>query len=69
MLREDRDQVKAPQNPEPLDEAAEVVTGGGKDGVVEVAMAVGEIIAAHSMLVLEMADDGLDGRAVVASPV
>jgi hypothetical protein len=33
------------------------------DDVVEVAMAVGEIVAAHPVLVLEMADDGLDGRA------
>ena len=30
---------------------------------VEVAMAVGEIVAAHPVFVLEMADDGLDGRA------
>ena len=54
---------EAQQNPEPLDEAAEVVAGGGEDGVVEVAIAVGEIVAAHSVLVLEMADDWLDGRA------
>jgi hypothetical protein len=35
----------------------------GFAAISEVAMAVGEIIAAHSVLVLEMADDGLDGGA------
>src|SRR5712664_568055 len=62
-LREERHQDEAQQNPEPLDEAAEVVAGGGEDGVVKVAISVSEIVAAHSVLVLEMADDGLDGRA------
>ena len=51
----------AQQEPQPPDEEAEVVTGGGKHGVGGVAGAVGEIIAAHAVLFLEMADDGLDG--------
>jgi hypothetical protein len=62
-LAEGRGKEEAQQNPELLDEAAEVVAGGGEDGVVEVAIAVGVIVAAHSVLVLEMADDWLDGRA------
>jgi hypothetical protein len=32
-------------------------------GVVEVAVAMGEIVALHSVIFLEMADDGLDGGA------
>ena len=51
------------QKTEPADEAAEVVTDGGENGVVEVAVAVGEIVAVHSVLVLGMADDGFDGGA------
>ena len=49
------------QKPEPADEAAEVVAGGGEDGVDGVAATEPEIVAAHAVLGLEMADDGLDG--------
>ena len=48
------------QKAEPADEAAEVVAGGSEDGVGGVALAEPEIIAAHAVLSLEMADDGLD---------
>jgi hypothetical protein len=51
----------AQQVPEPLDEAAEVVAGGGEDGVVGVAVPEPEIVAAHAVLGFEMADDGLHG--------
>ena len=51
----------AQQKPEPADEAAEVVAGGGEDGVDGIAATVGEIVAAHAVLGFEMADDGLDG--------
>ena len=49
------------ENPEPADEAAEVVADGGKDGVIGVAAPEPEIVAAHAMLGFEMADDRLDG--------
>ena len=42
---------------------AEVVAGGGEDGVDGVARAEPEIVAAHAVLGFEMADDGLDGGA------
>ena len=45
-----------PQKAEPPDEEAEVVSGGGQDGVDCVADRMGEIVAAHAMLGLEMAD-------------
>ena len=50
----------AQQQAEPADQAAEVVAGGGEDGVGGVAPTVPEIVAAHSVLGFEMADDGLD---------
>ena len=49
------------QNLEPPDQEAEVVADGGEYGVDGVAGAVSEIIAAHAVLGLEMADDRLDG--------
>lgn len=51
----------AQQQAEPADEAAEVVASGSEDGVGSVALAEPEIIAAHAVLGLEMADDGFDG--------
>jgi hypothetical protein len=51
----------AQQKPEPADQAAEVVAGGGEDGVGGVAPTVPEIVAAHAVLGFEMADDGFDG--------
>jgi hypothetical protein len=58
-LSEDLAQQKA----QPSEETPEVVAGGGEDGVSGIAGAVPEVIAAHSMFGLEMADDGLDRRA------
>lgn len=51
----------AQQQAEPADEAAEVVASDSKDGVGSVPLAEPEIIAAHAVLGLEMADDGFDG--------
>lgn len=51
------------QEAEPPNEAAEVVADGGEDGVGGVTVAVPEIVPAHAMLGLEMADDRLDGGA------
>jgi hypothetical protein len=53
-LREGRHQDDAQQNPEPLNEAAEVVADRGENGVVDVA--VGEIFAACVMFVLDRSD-------------
>src|SRR6516162_8585178 len=49
------------QRPETSEEAAEVVAGGGEHGVDGVAAGVGKVIAAHAVMFLEMADDGLNG--------
>ena len=49
------------QEPEPADQAAEVLADGGEDGVVGTALTVPEIVAVSTVLGLEMADDGLDG--------
>ena len=56
-------QKEAQKFPQPPDQAAEVVADRGEDGVIEVAVAVGEIVAAHSVVFLEMANDGLNGGA------
>jgi hypothetical protein len=51
----------AQQKPEPADQAAEIVAGGGEDGVGSIAPTEPEIVSAHAVLGFEMADDGLDG--------
>ena len=51
----------AEQKLQPMDEPPEVVTGGGQNGIDGVILAVPEIVAAHSMFGLEVADDRLDG--------
>jgi len=48
---------------EPAQQQAEVEAGGGEHGVDAVAISAFEIIATHPMIVLEMADHGLDGGA------
>ena len=40
----------------------EVVAGGGEDGVDGVALAVSEVVAVHTVLVLDVADDRFDCR-------
>ena len=45
----------------PCEQAAKVVAGGGEHGVDGVAAGVGEVVATHAMMFLEMADDGLNG--------
>lgn len=44
--------------PEPVEQEGEVVAGGGQDGVEGVAVLAGEVVAAHAMLGLDVADDG-----------
>ena len=57
------DQESEQQEPQPGDEAAEVVSGGGEHGVDGVAAGMGKVVAAHAVVVLEMADHRLDGGA------
>lgn len=45
----------------PVEQEAEVVAHGGEDSIDGIAFAVGEIVAIHAMLVLDVADDRLDG--------
>src|SRR6202051_2731172 len=60
---EEHRQNEAQKIAQPPDEAAEVVTCRGENGVVGVAVASGEIVAAHSVLLLGVPDDWLDGGA------
>ena len=49
--------------PQPGEQAGEVVAHRGEDGVVGVAVRMSEVVALHPVLVLDVADDGLDGGA------
>ena len=51
------------EGPQPLEDQAEVVAGGGEDGVGLIAVSAFEEVAAEMAVGLEVADDGLDGRA------
>src|ERR1700682_6742014 len=59
--RGESDEDLAQQKAEPADQAAEVVADSGEDGVGSLPPPVPEIVAVHSVLGLEVADDGLDG--------
>jgi hypothetical protein len=48
-----------------VDEAAEVVAGGGEHGVDGIATRMGEIVAAHAVIIFEMPDHRLDGGAAL----
>src|SRR5579864_297865 len=50
---------------EPSQEQAEVVAGGGEDGVAAVSVASFEMIAVHAVLGFEVADRRLDGGAAL----
>jgi hypothetical protein len=58
-----RDQDLAQKNPEPSEDAAEVVSDGGEDGVCGVAGTAFEIAAAEVTFGFHVADHGLDGGA------
>src|SRR3546814_5388836 len=60
---EDRQEQGTQECFQPADEEAEVVAGGGEDGVGVVAVAALEIVALHAVHGLDVADDGLDGGA------
>ena len=51
------------QKGQPFEQAAEVVAGGGEDGVCGVAVGAGEIVPAHAVLGLGVSDDRFDRRA------
>ena len=51
--------MQARKSRQPAQEKAEVVAGGGEHGVDAVAVGSLEIVAAHAVLGLEMADDRL----------
>jgi hypothetical protein len=50
-------QDHGPQKCQPFDDAAEVVAGGGEDGVGGVALGPGEVVSAHAMLGLGVSDN------------
>ena len=56
-------QEQAQENSEPGQEAPGVISGGGEHGVDGVAVAVGEEVAVHAMIVFGVSDDRLDGGA------
>jgi hypothetical protein len=60
-LDEESRQGLVRQEPEPSNEAAEVVAGGYENGVGNVAVMELKIVAAHAVFGLEIADDGFDG--------
>ena len=51
----------SPQKRQPPQQEVEVVAGGGSDGVDRITGAVGEVVAAHPVLVLQVADHRLHG--------
>ena len=59
----DRHDEDTPKGGEPGEEPAEVVAGGGENGVGGVALGSGEIVSAHAVLGLGVADDRFDRRA------
>jgi hypothetical protein len=59
------DQDPKQQKPQPSDEAAEVVAGGGEHGVDGITARVGEIVAAQAVILFEMPDHRLDGGAAL----
>ena len=54
-----------PKYPNPLEDEAEVVSGGGQDGVDGITLDVGEVIAVHSVARLDVADDRFDSGAAL----
>jgi hypothetical protein len=52
----------AQEKPQQIEQEAELVSGSGQDGVYGIALLMREIVAAHAVLVLEMAEHRLDRR-------
>ena len=64
---EDRHDEDTPKGGEPFEQAAEVVAGGGEDGVGVVAVGSGEVVSAHAVLGLGVANDRFDRGAATQS--
>ena len=58
MRAEEREEQGAQKPPEPLQEEAEVIAGGGEDGVGAVAIAALEAVAAHAVVLVESSHRG-----------
>ena len=54
-----------PKSPDPLEDEAEVVSGGSEDGVDGITLGVSEVIAVHSVARLDVADDRFDSSAAL----
>lgn len=54
--------IRRKKKPQPPEQEAEVVAGGGEDGIDGIALAVPEIVPAHAVLGLHVTDDRLDDR-------
>ena len=54
---------RAQKQPQPRQQTAEVVAGGGEQGVDGVAFGALEIVAVYAVVRFGVADDGLDRRA------
>src|ERR1051325_7227316 len=57
--------VRAQKRLQPAQEQAEVVAGGGEDGVDAIAVAALQVVAAHAVLALDVADHRLDAGAAL----
>ena len=60
MIDYQRPAYLKPKNPDPLEDEAEVVSGGSEDGVDGITLGVSEVIAVHSVARLDVADDWFD---------
>ena len=60
---DDRRDEDTPKGGEPFEQAAEVVAGGGEDGVGGVTVGAGEVVSAYPVLGLGVANDRFDRRA------
>lgn len=60
-LQREPGQAEGAQKPEPFEQEADVVADGDEDGVGGVAMEAAQAVAGRGVLVLEVADDRLDG--------
>ena len=58
----------AQKESQPAEQQAQVVTGGGQEGVHAIAREAGEVVAVHSMVALHMADHRFDRRAASHLP-
>jgi|GEM_PF-3217537 len=58
-----RDPDQRQKKPDPFDDKAEIVTGGGEDGIYGISLFVGEEVSVHTTPVFEVPDDRFNSRA------